>query len=269
MVTCSERMASSAKTENSATRNPGTHARTHFVRRAEGIRRERLCRRARGFDRANARRINKRMLYHYFGDKEGLFKAVLRRKISERQAWAEILSGDPAENLPFWFEAACNDANWVRLFEWEALQARAKTIDEKERLAATARGLGRIRQRQERGQISAELDPRHVMLTMRSLTMFPVAFPQLTRLITGKSVFDPKFQKERVAFLKKFAAAFRPPMSSRQNQFQKMHKKFFSISLSLACRRAAFQRLFRRKNAAPGRASVGGTIVCHQCAGAN
>ena len=155
--------------------------------------------------------INKRMLYHYFGDKEDLFKAVLRRKISQRTAWAEALSGDPEETLPFWFEAACKDADWVRLFQWEALQGNwQKVIDEKERLESTARGLERIRQRQERGQISSEFDPRHLMLTIRSLTMFPVAFPQLTRLITGKSVFDPKFQKERVEFLKKFAAALRP-----------------------------------------------------------
>ncbi len=155
--------------------------------------------------------INKRMLYHYFGDKEELFKAVLRRKISERQTWAESLSGEPEETLPFWFEAACKDSDWVRLFQWEALQGNwQKVIDEKERSEITARGLERIKQRQARGQISADFDPRHVMLTMRSLTMFPVAFPQLTRLITGKSVFDPKFQKERVEFLKKFAAAFRP-----------------------------------------------------------
>ena len=155
--------------------------------------------------------INKRMLYHYFGDKEELFKAVLRRKISERQLWAENLSGEPEESLPFWFEAACKDADWIRLFQWEALQGNwQKVIDEKERVETTARGLQRIKQRQARGQISPDLDPRHVMLTMRSLTMFPVAFPQLTRLITGKSVFDPKFQKERMEFLKKFAAAFHP-----------------------------------------------------------
>lgn len=155
--------------------------------------------------------INKRMLYHYFGNKEDLFKAVLRRKISERQAWADTLSGDPEETLPFWFEAACKDPDWVRLFQWEALEGDwQKVIDENERLESTARGLQRIQQRQARGQISADLDPRHVMLTMRSLTMFPVAFPQLTRLITGKSVFDPKFQKERMEFLKKLAAAFRP-----------------------------------------------------------
>jgi len=156
--------------------------------------------------------INKRMLYHYFGDKEELFKAILRRKISERQAWADALSGEPEETLSFWFEAACNDADWVRLFQWEALQGNWRTvIDEHERLENVERALQRIRQRQQRGQISPELDPRHVMLTIRSLTMFPVAFPQLTRLITGKSVFDPKFQKEHSEFLKKFALAFRPP----------------------------------------------------------
>jgi len=155
--------------------------------------------------------INKRMLYHYFGDKEELFKAVLRRKLSQRQSWAEGLSGDPEETLPFWFEAACKDADWVRLFQWEALEGNwQRVIDEKERIAAAAQGLERIRQRQERGQISSELDPRHVMLTMRSLTMFPVAFPQLTRLITGKSVFDPEFQRERSEFLKKLAGTLRP-----------------------------------------------------------
>ena len=135
----------------------------------------------------------------------------MSRKINERQAWAEALSGEPEETLPFWFEAACKDADWIRLFQWEALQGNwQNVINEAERLEFVVNGLKRIQQRQERGQISAELDPRHVMLTMRSLTMFPVAFPQLTRLIMGKSVFDPKFQKERVEFLKKFAAAFRP-----------------------------------------------------------
>jgi TetR/AcrR family transcriptional regulator len=160
--------------------------------------------------------INKRMLYHYFGNKEHLFREVVRRKMAERQAWAENLSGDPAETLSFWFKAACKDPDWVRLFEWEALRGeRQKVIDEKQRRAAMARGLERIRQRQARGLISPEFDPRHVMLTMRSLTMFPVAFPQLTRFIMGCSVTDPKFQRERAEFLSQFAAAFRPAQSKR------------------------------------------------------
>jgi AcrR family transcriptional regulator len=140
--------------------------------------------------------INKRMLYHYFGDKEGLFRAVLRRKITERQAWAEGLSGDPAESLPFWFEALEGK--------------KRKVIDEKGRRAAVDRAVERIRQQQARGQVSSEFDPRHVMLAMRSLTMFPAAFPQLTRMIMGRPVSDPKFQQERVEFLRRFAAAFQP-----------------------------------------------------------
>jgi AcrR family transcriptional regulator len=155
--------------------------------------------------------INKRMLYHYFGDKEGLFRAVLRRKITERQAWAEGLSGDPAESLPFWFEAACKDMDWIHLLEWEALEGKKrKVIDEKGRRAAVDRAVERIRQQQARGQVSSEFDPRHVMLAMRSLTMFPAAFPQLTRMIMGRPVSDPKFQQERVEFLRRFAAAFQP-----------------------------------------------------------
>lgn len=155
--------------------------------------------------------INKRMLYHYFGDKEHLFREVMRLKMAERQAWAENLSGDPAESLAFWFDAACKDADWVRLLEMEALQSNPeKVMNEKQRRAATARGLQRIRQRQARGQIAADLDPRHVMLTMRSLTMFPAAFPQITKLIMGCAVSSPKFQRERVEFLKRFAEVFRP-----------------------------------------------------------
>ena len=155
--------------------------------------------------------INKRMLYHYFGDKEGLFRAVLRRKIAERRAWADGLSGDPAESLTFWFEATCRDADWVRLLEWEALQERdKKLIDGHSRRALVARSLGRIRQQQASGHLSGEFEPCHLLLAMRSLTMFPMAFPQLTRLITGQPVSDPHFQKKYAEFLKKFSAAFQP-----------------------------------------------------------
>ena len=160
--------------------------------------------------------INKRMLYHYFGDKEALFRAVLRKKISERQAIAETLSGNPEDNIPFWFETACKDPEWVRMLEWEALQnPKRKVIDEKQRLATVAHALKRIRRRQKRGQLSSEFDPRHLMLTIRSLTMFPMAFPQLTRLIMGRDISDPKFQRERVEFLKKFSIALRPQKNDR------------------------------------------------------
>ncbi len=155
--------------------------------------------------------INKRMLYHYFGNKKHLFREVLRRKIAERQASAEGLSGDPAESLPFWFKLSCKDADWVRLLEWEALQdADNPLIDGAVRRALAIRSLGRIRQQQASGHLSGAFEPRHLLLAMRSLTMFPLAFPQLTRLITGQPLSDPLFQKKYAEFLKRFAAAFQP-----------------------------------------------------------
>ena len=155
--------------------------------------------------------INKRMLYHYFGNKEHLFREVLRRKIAERQASAEGLSGDPAESLPFWFKLSCKDADWVRLLEWEALQdADKKLIDGNSRRALATRALGRICQQQASGHLSGKFEPGHLLLAMRSLTTFPMAFPQLTRLFTNRSVSDPHFQKQHAEFLQKFATAFQP-----------------------------------------------------------
>jgi AcrR family transcriptional regulator len=167
-----------------------------------GARVDAIARRAKG---------NKRMLYHYFGNKEELFTAVLRLKMAERRSWGTALPDDPAERLPFWFQTACGDPDWIRLLEWEALQDGAvKLIDEKERRTAAADWRRRLRERQKRGQLTTEFDLCHLALAMQSLTIFPAAFPQLVRLYTGKSVTDPKFQHEYGKFLKEFAAAFRP-----------------------------------------------------------
>jgi TetR/AcrR family transcriptional regulator len=160
---------------------------------------------------ARRARINKRMLYHYFGNKEGLFRAVLRRKITERQAWSAAAPEEPAENLPFWFDLACRDMNWIRLLEWEALQGTDKKIvDEPKRREAAARSVERIRRRQAGGHLPDGLDPRHLLLAMIGLTNYPVAFPQLTRLIAGQRVSDPRFQRERREFLRTFAAVMSP-----------------------------------------------------------
>ena len=151
--------------------------------------------------------INKRMLYHYFGDKEGLFRAILRRKMAERRAWREATPEEPALSLPLWFDRVCRDTDWVRLLQWEALQGGAgPVINEAERRATAKAAVQRIRRRQAHGHLRRELDPRHLFLAMIGLTTYPVAFPQVTRLITGRNVTDPVFQRERRAFLRKIAS---------------------------------------------------------------
>jgi AcrR family transcriptional regulator len=154
--------------------------------------------------------INKRMLYHYFGDKRGLFREVLRRKIAERQAWGVATPDDPAESLPYWFDLACKDPEWIRLLEWEALQFfEGRLIDEPKRRAAAGRAVERIRRRQRLGHLTNGFDAKRILLAMVALTWFPLAFPQLTRLITGQSVLDGRFRRDQRQFLGRFAAAFK------------------------------------------------------------
>lgn len=209
-------MRQTAKTPAPASRDPErTRRRILAAALAEfsakgfaGARVDAIARRARG---------NKRMLYHYFGNKEALFSAVLRQKMTERRSWAATLPNDPAERLPFWFDTACSDPEWIRLLEWEALQdGDKKLIDGKERRAASLDWRRRLRQRQKLGQLTSAYDPCHLALAMQSLTVFPAAFPQMVRLHTGKSIDDPRFQSEYRKFLKEFSAAFKPHKGSRR-----------------------------------------------------
>ncbi|HLP75972.1 MAG TPA: TetR family transcriptional regulator, partial [Candidatus Paceibacterota bacterium] len=136
---------------------------------------------------ARRARINKRMLYHYFGDKEGLFREVMRRKLAERAAWVASAPEDPAERLPFWFDLACRDREWIQMMEWEALQWGEKAvIDEERRGESFSAAVDRVRQMQTKGLLTRDFDSGQLLLSMMALTAYPLAFPQLTRMVTGK-----------------------------------------------------------------------------------
>jgi len=155
---------------------------------------------------ARAAAINKRMLYHYFGNKAELFREVLRQKLAERTSWLAGSPMNPVELLPYWFGLAGQDPQWIQLLQWEALQlSRKGLIDEERRRAAMARAVDKLQARQRQGLLSAKWEPRHVLLSHMSLTMFPLAFPQLTRLIMGCAPSDPEFIRERLAYLQHLA----------------------------------------------------------------
>jgi len=202
-------MSRSAKRDGGATRNP--------ERSRERILSAALKEfAAKGFAGARvdviARRavINKRMLYHYFGDKKGLFRAVLRRKIAERteQVWSQ--AADAAEGLPLWFAKNCEDTDWIRLLAWESLQTVGdRVLDEPPRRRLARNAVSSISQQQKSGRLNPAFAPEHLQLALTSLAMFPPAFPQIAKLITGKTTKNREFQREYQEFLKQFALAFR------------------------------------------------------------
>ena len=152
---------------------------------------------------ARRARVNPRMIFYCFGSKENLYREILRRKFTMRAAFLESSPEDLAGAILHWYEAGANDLEWVRLLEWEALSTSAgKLVGEDERRRYLDHALGRLRAAQSRGLIPAGLDVAQLHLSMIALTVFPLAFPQMTRLATGLDPTDPRFQRKRVQFLR-------------------------------------------------------------------
>ena len=164
-------------------------------------------------------KVNKRMLYHYFTDKEGLFRAVLRHKINERRVRVEsqAASNDEISIVSLWFQQNCQDADWVRLLAWESLQTTNDTVlDEAERRRIVRQAEAHIRKKQTAGILRKDLPADYLQLAKVSLSMFPLALPQIARLITGYLPHDAKFQREYTRFLETISAAFRPSTVARK-----------------------------------------------------
>ena len=86
---------------------------------------------------------------------------------------------------------ACEDSDWIRLIQWEALaHGDEPVIREEERRASFRQALDDLRARQQRGLLPADLDAGHLLLAIMGLIAYPLAFPQLTRIVTGRSATD-------------------------------------------------------------------------------
>jgi TetR/AcrR family transcriptional regulator len=167
---------------------------------------------------ARRAKINKQMLYYYFGGKEELFRAVLRHKMDERmnRIGAHASEAGLAFSLPVWFQQNCLDADWVRLVVWESLQNTGDTVlDEKECRLLIHNAINDVRKKQAAGQTRNDLRPQHLVLAKVSLAVFPLALPLLAKLVVGCSPRTPRFQREYTGFLKTLSAVFHASTAER------------------------------------------------------
>ncbi|MGH7399701.1 MAG: TetR/AcrR family transcriptional regulator [Candidatus Rokuibacteriota bacterium] len=168
---------------------------------------------------ARRARVNKRMLYHYFGNKEDLFREIFDRKLRERAGWITEAPIGLGASLRYWFAMACEDSDWIRLAQWEALGfGEGPVIREEERRASLRRALDDLRDRQRRGFLPADLDAGHLLLAILGLITYPLVFPQVTRMVTGRGPSDPGFRKQRAEFLQRFSDALgvKPPVAGER-----------------------------------------------------
>ena len=155
--------------------------------------------------------VNARMLYHYFGEKEDLYRAIRRRRFAEHPVQPEADLQPLAAQMAGWFANVAANPDWVRLNEWESLEAGERpVVEEEERRRRWAVAVQRLRAQQAAGLLVDDLDADLLMLVMVALTTFPVAFPPMVRMITGLSPGDRRFQRRYRAFLQTLSDRLTP-----------------------------------------------------------
>lgn len=163
----------------------------------------------RGFDGARlsgiARRakVSKQLIHHHFRGKEKLFTEVHDARFRPRLTWEETLPREPAEMFAERFRTRARDAGYIRFLTWEAAGNRHRAVaGESKRRRRVAQYGAAIRKMQREGLLPAGLNHKLVQLAVLSLATYPIAFGQITRLVTGCSAADPRFQREWIKFLR-------------------------------------------------------------------
>jgi AcrR family transcriptional regulator len=141
---------------------------------------------------AKAARANKERLYHYFGNKEELFAAVLD------DAMCQIAAAEPfaADDLGAYVSAMVDfhraHPTLVRLLLAEAQdQPRGTLRLHRERVVHYENRAAAVREAQQRGTIRHDLDSRSVVYLVLALVVTAEALPELTRLILTTAPSTP------------------------------------------------------------------------------
>ena len=171
---------------------------------------------------ARRARVNERMIFYCFESKEGLYRAVLTKKLSDK---ASIIESTPDEDfttsLVKGFASACEDIDGLRMWQWEALdQSNRKLVAEEERRAYFQAEVARWKRAKASGILPPDADEKMLMLVGAALRAFPLALPQVTSLITGMDPLDPEFRQRWTTCLECIGRQLFAPDNKRGNELE-------------------------------------------------
>jgi AcrR family transcriptional regulator len=156
---------------------------------------------ARVDDIAQCADVNKRMIYVYFGDKEGLYRAVLRNAV-ERIATATEMSltpsDDPCASLKSWiagyFGFLAQHPELVKLVEWELLSDGTRTasavaeVAKQEIIQLTSL----LNSGKSAGQFRQDINPDFVLMMIHALCFGTLSRRQLWSSLWNLDLASPE-----------------------------------------------------------------------------
>jgi len=152
---------------------------------------------ARVLDIASRAGVNKQLITYYFGGKRGLAQAV-------EQAWeaqeATFVRPDQSleEMIAGYLHATLTNPLITRMLVWEGLNGDDSLRKEERNSHDGSSDVTELTRRQAAGELSAETDPRFLLLLFMGAIAAPVILPQVARRVTG---LDPSSQEFEACYL--------------------------------------------------------------------
>jgi TetR/AcrR family transcriptional regulator len=150
-------------------------------------------------------KANKQLIYYYYGNKVGLYEAVLETMIEHT---AEQLDSHGehervSDAVKTHVENLLNGSpEWIRFWLWEALEETpSQRRRESERRTAWARWVDEFARAQKRGEISKKYDPKMLALAVNSIIVMPYMTPAVGRLIVGLEPSSDAFLQQQLTLL--------------------------------------------------------------------
>lgn len=157
---------------------------------------------------ARKAKLNKQLIYHYFGGKQKLYAAVLTDMVRRLQ-----IGGGGGVGVGVGESGTDQDARrslesslevldvvgkpagrqWIRLLMFEALENSGAIHLETPRRRVYKRGVDVVTLAQKRGEIDTVFEADILRLALFGLTLAPALLPQITKLVTGQDLQERAF----------------------------------------------------------------------------
>ncbi|RZS44449.1 TetR family transcriptional regulator [Herbihabitans rhizosphaerae] len=147
--------------------------------------------------------VNKERLYHYFGDKEQLYAAILNDELVRIAEAVQLPSAEDMDVGEFAgrvFDYHSSHPHLARLLHWEGLSYAGKIPLQEKRTPYYTAKVDAIKAAQRAGGITDELDPADLAFMLIALAAWWFAVPQVVQMLTGQTGDDPADRaKQRAA----------------------------------------------------------------------
>ncbi|MGL5860689.1 MAG: TetR family transcriptional regulator [Phycicoccus sp.] len=151
---------------------------------------------------AERAKVNKERIYQYFGNKEGLFLAVLASELG-KAVDAVPLTVEHATDLGEYagriFDYQRANPTLIRLLGWESLGYGTDLVSESARADYYADKISTVARAQKDGVVADELDADQLVYAILALSSFWSTVPQIARLLVAAD--DPDRQRRTLVDL--------------------------------------------------------------------